>query len=786
PEAAGTTAPGEAVPPTVVVPAEGGPTQPVPGPRRDPILPPLLERDATREWVLAVELNGRVVSQGSVFVEAPEEGGLLASVPQLKRWRVRLDEARVLTLQGEPFYPLAAIPGATFTVDRANLSVALVIPSDQLAPYRFDPRAEAAAAAASGWGGFADYDVLFTDGTGLRSRLDGLLELGAFGTPGVITTSLRLEDLTAGTEVVRLDTTVTKDLPARRETLRLGDSLTTGGAFARPVRFAGVQWGTNFATDPSFVTFPLPTIGGLAEQDSVVDVFVNNLRQATGELPAGPFTIDNVPALTGAGEIQLKVTDLLGRERMITQPYYVSSRLLREGLHDFGYELGFERQSYGSSSFDYGDPLLSGTHRYGFSPVLTGEVHAELQPEQQNLAVGGSGRLGVWGVVSGGVGASLSDGEEVGALGQLAYEYNAPRFNFGLRTRYTSEEFGQLGLEPGELERVDQGSLGLDFGRFGRAGLFLVNQERREDDSVRSLSASHSFVLGPGFMLLRAAQLIEPRTDLALSATYSLPLGGNRLVAADLDRSRSGSRGRVQYRQTRGASDLGLDYRLAGEVGDDARRVDARFNYQHEKVALGLDLENGDGDTNLRAGVSGSVAMVDGKAKASRRLGRAFGMVALPGYPGVRVYLDNREVGRTDADGFLVLPALRAYQANRVRIEIEDLPLEAQIAADEVAAVPFERAGVTIGFVVNGERQATAVLLAADGAPLPGGLRLASADGAATAWVATRGFTQVTGIGDSPVEVSGGDGSGRSWTCTLPAADESAGLLPELGEIRCR
>jgi outer membrane usher protein len=160
------------------------------------------------------------------------------------------------------------------------------------------------------------------------------------------------------------------------------------------VRFGGLQYATNFGTDPGFVTFPLPAIGGLAEQDAVVDVLIDNLARVSGEVPTGPFAVDNLPVVTGAGEVQLRVTDLLGRERLVTQPYYVSSRLLKPGLHDFSYELGFEREDFAAKSFAYGEPLASTTHRYGLTDRLTAEAHAEAEPDLQGVVAGGSYLLG--------------------------------------------------------------------------------------------------------------------------------------------------------------------------------------------------------------------------------------------------------------------------------------------------------------------------------------------------------------------------------------------------------
>ena len=90
---------------------------------------------------------------------------------------------------------------------------------------------------------------------------------------------------------------------------------------------------------------------------------------------------------------------------------------------------------------------------------------ASCELDQQSLVTGGAYLLGQYGVVSSGIGAGRSDGGP-GVLGELAYEYDGRRFNFGARTRYTSDNFRQAGGDE-DAARIDQLSLGLDFGRMG-------------------------------------------------------------------------------------------------------------------------------------------------------------------------------------------------------------------------------------------------------------------------------------------------------------------------------
>lgn len=749
--------------------------------RRDPVEPEQVVQPGWREWLLAVTLNGREASDGALFVEPPDGGSLAAQVALLEAWRIRTDSGRVLTFQGEPYYPLDAIPGATFTLDRQALTLALEVPPDGFADSTLLAEEAPRPRPATGTGGFLDYDLLLQAGDGFDEEVSGLVELGAFGQPGTALSSFRLDDLAASPQAIRLDTTLSRDVPDRRTTWRIGDSVGVGGALAAPVRFGGLQYATTFAVDPTFVTFPLPAIGGLARTDSVVDVLIDNLQRDSRSVPPGPFRLDGLPVVTGAGEVQLRVTDLLGREQLVTQPYHVSSRLLKPGLHDFSYEAGAVRRDFGQESFGYGDAIAAATHRFGFTEAFTGEAHGEAQLDQQNLALGGSFLAGRMGVLSGGLGGSTGE-DGPGALGQAAYEYDGRRFNVGLRTRLTSSNFRQAGSDR-EAARVDQASLGVDLDRWGRLGFLFLHSEERDDD-VTSLSGTYSLPIGPGALTLRAAQLVEPDRELALTALYTVPLGPRRSLSADIETRGDSLRGRTSFRQTRGASDLGVDYRVGAEGGTEGAAFDARLSYQSTLGAADLEVDRQDGRNALRTGVNGSLALVDGELAASRRIGRAFGLVDLPGFPDVRVYLDNREAGRTDGQGRLLLPGLHPFESNRVRLEVEDLPLDAELTTAEVEAVPFERSGVRIGFPVARGQQATASLRDAAGAALPPGLRLTSADGAVTAWVARDGFTQVSGPLATAIAVASAPPE-PAFTCDLPAVPAGE-LLPDLGEVRCR
>src|SRR5207244_1800446 len=87
-------------------------------------------------------------------------------------------------------------------------------------------------------------------------------------------------------------------------------------------------------------------------------------------------------------------------------------------------------------------------------------------------------------------------------------------------------------------------------------------------------------------------------------------------------------------------------------------------------------------------------------AFASREIDSSFAVAQVGGEPNVRIYRDNKLVGHTDQDGYAILPGLRAYQDNVIRIEQADLPLDIEVDAMQIEAIPHYRSGVLLKFPV--------------------------------------------------------------------------------------
>ncbi len=82
---------------------------------------------------------------------------------------------------------------------------------------------------------------------------------------------------------------------------------------------------------------------------------------------------------------------------------------------------------------------------------------------------------------------------------------------------------------------------------------------------------------------------------------------------------------------------------------------------------------------------------------------------------------ENREIGRTNGAGHLLVPDLIAYQANHLSIDPLGLPADTAVGTTQLNLAPQARAGVLARFPLQGFTGAQLQLVDARGAPLPPG-----------------------------------------------------------------
>ncbi len=702
--------------------------------------------------------------QLEIFING-QPTGLIAEVFRLPDggWGMKAREMREVGLkppagkQDDDLVRLSEI-GAETLYDEALQRLEIAVDDSRRLPKVFDlaggNRKEPLDVARPGTGLVLNYDLLAaarTDGAfasasfeGFSANLDGWIysPLGTLAGKGF----LRVDEF-GSARFVRLDTTWSYTDRERAITYQAGDIVTRGPQWARALRLGGVVAARNFRVRPDLITVPLPSLSGTAAVPTTVDVYLNNIKVHSQQVPAGPFTISNIPAITNTGEARLVMQDASGREIVASQRFYVSPALLRAGLLDFSVAAGVARRGYGIASFDYDrNPLGTASIRYGLTNRIT--VHGHMEAARR-LFLGG-----------GGVHASLMDRVVIGAAGAVSYsrfgtgflafgslESRVGPFTLSATAQHTFGDYADLATltassaNTGALngaaltgawmpEAMDTVTLGYRL-PFASASLTLgyVHLKPKDGRSEHHLNVGYSQRLfGQASLYATAFTNLKRPKKTSFFLGVSVPLGGEKGTASvggayDLT---GRWRATANYTKPLKQKDGSVGWRARATYGD-LKSVEAALAWRTSKATLRAQAMRIESNTTARASVEGAIVLADGSLFASNRIHDSFAIVKV-GAPDVTVRYENRPVGKTGRDGKLLLTTLRTYERNRISIDPQDLPVDARIPKTKTIVVPPQKSGVVVDFGVRQASDAALVTLVdAAGQPLPAGVAVSVA-----------------------------------------------------------
>ena len=726
---------------------------------------------------LLVELNGR--DTGAVVRFMLQNGELYARQADLHT--IGIDTTRLP--MGESLVPLSAIPGLRYRYTAQLQSVSIELPPHLRTPYRVGSGGPGAEVNATSDRGLTlNYDAYYQ-----HARQRGLAlanELRYFDAQGVLETTgtAYFGDTDRPGRYIRYDTFWTQSDPARLLTVKLGDTISSGLDWTRPVRMAGIQVGKDYGLRPDLVVYPLPQLGGMAVVPTAVDLYINSLRRSRAEVPEGPFFFNEMPGITGAGEATITTRDALGRAISTTLPIYVDRRMVAPGMSSYSMEAGFLRRRYALASFDYeGRPAFSATLRHGVSDTLTTEGHAEAMPGLYNAGAGVLFRLGTQGVVN----AALSLSADAGRRLALGYQAIRQRYALDLQTMRDDGDYRDLGASDGypAPRRTDRATLSFPLGHRQSLAISYIGYQLRGYGPSRVTSIGYTAALGSRV----SAQLSGYRNsgasrDRGVFLSVSLSLDDGAYVGASGGPRKDASSYNVTASRAP-AHAGGWGWGLQSGQAQGTRWNQAQTSYRGrygEATVLAQDI-GGQGGAALN--VTGGIVVMDGGVQFSRRVGEGFALVSTDGIPNVPVMHENRSIGVTDGNGHLLVPELNAYQHNRIAIDGVALPANVNVPVDHLTVAPRGRSGVVARFAISRYHAASVILHDRAGAPLPVGAEVLHVESGTRTVTGYDGLTFVDQLqARNHLEVRAG-GSRCAVQFSYDAAASSQ--LPTIGPLTC-
>ncbi|MHC5717090.1 MAG: fimbria/pilus outer membrane usher protein [Nostoc sp.] len=658
---------------------------------------------AAQDQKAILELTVNQVSQGEIFVIL-RQSDILVRTSDLQKARLQGFSGIRETINNETYVSLVSLaPNVSYEYDENNLALRITAQPQLLGTtsvelgqqppknivYSKDTSAFFNYAFNVPFNGQAFNNYTFSGEAGLS--LNGNLLFSSFSRK-------------ADGSFVRGLTNLTIDRPKNLNRWVIGDTFANTGDLGGGVFLGGISFSREFELNPYFVRQPTFALSGAVVNPSTVEVFVNGQRVSQQELPPGQFQLNNLVLPVGNGSASFVIRDAFGREQVITSPFYLSTGLLKPGLSSYSFNLGFRRQNLDSDSLNYGSPVFLGQYTQGISKSLTlgGRLEAS-----SNLISGGSTLTTAlpFGALELSLAASSESGVP-GAAASIAYSYSGRSFGFGSSLRLFSNKYANLSLSAlDDRPNLETNAfISTSLSRNVSLGLqYALSDYRDRGQSNRislfnTIRVSHRANLS--INLSRSSQPTEsPINEIFIGFNYSL---GNA-TSANVSQSISSETKAVTTLSLQKSPPVGegFGYRLQLSPSEEQLPGNGTLTYQAPFGIYELNYDhnsNGENATNLNA--SGSIVAIGNNVFFARPVTEGYALIQVPGVRGVRGYMSNQEIGRTDSRGNLFIPNLLPYYGNNLRIQDEDIPLDYRLDANEKVIAPTFRSGAIVRFPV--------------------------------------------------------------------------------------
>ncbi|XMB47803.1 fimbria/pilus outer membrane usher protein [Pseudomonas fluorescens] len=696
----------------------------------DPQLASLLlsaPRYAAGQHTVNLRVNGQ--RRGRLAVNFDQQGNLCFD-------HALLDAANLLPpgeVQGCDDF-LARYPQTLVEPDPATLTVSLVVPTDALRPVQQD----ISGYETGGFAGLLNYDL-----SGFYNRFgDDASRFGSantevgFNAGDWIVRSRQVQTWQDGlSRSTHLEAYAQRTFASHQAVLQAGQ-INLYNPVLSGAQITGVQVLTEHALQEQGQG---ALIQGIANSPAQVEVRQNGALIHSTVVPAGPFTLTDVRRLNTRSDVEVTVKESVGSERRFTVP----AAMLGLGLPAPGYSVAAGRvRNVGDAKGE--DPwVVSGGWTGALHPQLTlgTGVLAASQYRSVGASLGWLPWLDSQIQLSTQVSNSQAQEKVSGVQTDLSWSQRLGE-QWSISAANSWRSIGYRELEESTYARDDnnrdsryrdQQSLNLGWSH-PRLGVFSAGVSRSAnfagDSSSRAL-ASWGTSIGAVSLSASAEWQMGGRQqqDNAVYLNISVPLGESRRLRSWV--RNSGGENRTGLGLTEQIDDQ-LSYRVSAEHDSSDHQVETTLGISALPRYSQLDVSYSRSDaerSSYQGGARGGVVLHgDGVTFSPYPVRDTFALVSVGDMSGIKLSTPSGPVW-TDWQGQAVVPQVAAYGRSPVEVQTRSLPRNADIN-NGLAMISAGRGAVDrVEFGVGLTRRLLLTVSTDQGAPLPAGASVSSAEG---------------------------------------------------------
>lgn len=588
------------------------------------------------------------------------------------------------------------------------------------------------------------YNTHYNSDDYISASLEGILNsgIGNFYTAGLYNNKSYYGD--EGT--VRLDSYWQYIDAEKIRSYTLGDFTTNTVSWGNSVRIAGFQWASAYSQRSDIVTTALPQFSGSSAVPSSLDLFVDQQKIYSGDIPSGPFDIKNLPFVSG-NDVTIVTKDANGQQISSTHSYYYSPELLQEGINEFSIDIGIPRFNYATESTDYDKNIvfMSGSKKNGLTNSTSLTFNG--QAATNGLTNGGFGvaqsLFGV-GILNFGVAGSHFKNHD-GMLGQVSlagrvshnitfnssYQKSGNNYydlakvsNFIYRKKYQTNADNDSELtytsQSSEIARVGVNFSPAQSWSFGTYYNHLVYPESRYN--LISLNANTGIIPNLNISANIYKNLSGNDTGGYIILTYQLKNKYN--ISSSMNRD-SGRNGYTQ--QIDSIPDSGINTYSWGASGthysDSITSTQVYGNYRGRYGTYNASLHKYGSLTETSLSTRGALVFADKGIYPANEIGQSFALVKNAG-PGTHILNGGVDLGAADSRGHFLITDMTPYTENHIFLDTTNLPVNWQTRNTERVAVSGYRQGSLVNFEGREVISATVLLVDKDNNLLPPGYKV--------------------------------------------------------------
>ncbi|MGP6158598.1 MAG: fimbria/pilus outer membrane usher protein [Vulcanimicrobiaceae bacterium] len=706
----------------------------------------------------------------------------------------------VVAFGGAKYVSLASLaPHATYRLDLSTVTLSVTVDPTLLGGTNValdGPGEDHAGAARSDPSGLLTYS-LTTDAANVGGDATAFLQGGTTVGAGVLSASGSY----GSGNVRRGLVSYQMDSEAHLNRLTVGDGLVSSDALGASTVLGGIGVSRHFELQPNYAYFPSPGLDGTVLGPTTADVYVNGSFVRSVQLAPGNFNLSNIPVPTGAGVTQIVLHDALGNSQTLSGAFYQTRALLRKGLSDYDYHLGFVRSSPFGANDVYGPLAAIGSYRFGLSNSLT--VGGRF--ERWAGGVDGGPQLDI-GLPMGHLSFESSLSRSFGASGSalaVAYDYFCRRFGLSLSALTESANYATPSLAAGgQRTRSNlRESLTLPLTRTATLALSNITSSSTSQPAEGQLLATlavqvprqHTYVSlsaerdSGGSILGLSGPTSTGHWTLGAQASFTV--GKTSSLSASASSTAGNTSSTLQF--AKGAPNgPGFGYQASATMGTQssaAAQLDYHTQYGNVQVLSNASAVEGLATTLT---LNGSLVGFKQGLFFSQPVTSAYALADVPGFRGLAVFSGGQRVGRTDGRDAIVVPNLDPYYDNSVGID--PLPDRLDLIEDQATLKvrPRESAGVVVRFSVRQFRAYTGhIVIHRKGkslVPTFGTLALSRSGHDSSSDLGSQGQFYVENLepGTYAATVTDADGTACSFQVVLPLGGKAVPVT-SLGTIAC-